>query len=500
MRRELLCCAVTLAAAGCATLEQPISGHRDSASPAVRECAGWFAALDAAVDEASVRDAQEARIPGFPYLRVNRFLAAMRGEAAAHERALQDWVGRLLELDRAARRVEIANLPRERLAPLAEGRDAFAVRFAEERTEECGRLLRALDLAQPQARAALLERATVPDDYSSARRVLGLYALTRAPFARGVRRYEEEQRAAFAREPAVPAGGTVVRYAPPPAAARSREEMTRLLDAASDNSLGVPLPTESALERLFAAYAPSFDIEVTGDDDRFGALRWESGDPVPEVNPTELAVYRHPAWTRYHGHVLLQLVYTLWFPERPPESPRDILSGKLDGVVWRVTLAPDGEPLVFDAMHPCGCYHLFFPTARAEPLPAPDALEEWVFAPQRLPRLRPGERPLVRIAARTHYIERVSIVQGSDSLARYELRPYDALRSLERPGGAHASIFGPDGIVAGTERAERALFWPMGIRSPGAMRQWGRHATAFVGRRHFDDADLFERRFRFDLP
>jgi hypothetical protein len=35
----------------------------------------------------------------------------------------------------------------------------------------------------------------------------------------------------------------------------------------------------------------------------------------------------------------------------------------------------------------------------------------------------------------------------------------------------------------------------MGIANPGAMRQWGTHATAFVGRRHFDDADLFERRF-----
>ncbi len=27
------------------------------------------------------------------------------------------------------------------------------------------------------------------------------------------------------------------------------------------------------------------------------------------------------------------------------------------------------------------------------------------------------------------------------------------------------------------------------------MRQWGRHATAFVGRRHFDDAYLMEQRF-----
>lgn len=38
----------------------------------------------------------------------------------------------------------------------------------------------------------------------------------------------------------------------------------------------------------------------------------------------------------------------------------------------------------------------------------------------------------------------------------------------------------------------------MGIQRAGAMRQWGRHATAFVGRRHFDDAELLEKRFEFD--
>ena len=53
--------------------------------------------------------------------------------------------------------------------------------------------------------------------------------------------------------------------------------------------------------------------------------------------------------------------------------------------------------------------------------------------------------------------------------------------------------------MAGSERPERHLFWPMGIASAGAMRQWGRHATAFVGRRHFDDARLIEKRFRLEL-
>ena len=72
-------------------------------------------------------------------------------------------------------------------------------------------------------------------------------------------------------------------------------------------------------------------------------------------------------------------------------------------------------------------------------------------------------------------------------------------RSLPLPGGGFRSIYGADALVQGTERGERFLFWPMGIPSAGAMRQWGNHATAFLGRRHFDDADLIEKRFRLTL-
>jgi hypothetical protein len=49
--------------------------------------------------------------------------------------------------------------------------------------------------------------------------------------------------------------------------------------------------------------------------------------------------------------------------------------------------------------------------------------------------------------------------------------------------------------MAGSERGERYFFWPMGIESAGQLRQWGRHATAFVGRRHFDDARLLDKYF-----
>lgn len=473
-------------ACGCATLEPPFGAHLASEVPQVRECAEWYRMLDERVAAAGARDAQDARVPGFPYLRVNRFLAALRPAAMQSEPALRALADRMRALDLEARHYEIMNLP-------------SAEHLSLQRARQCGGLLLEADLADPAARAALLERAEVPDDYRSLNRVLGLYWFTRLPFAEGVRRYQEETTAAFRRELAAPEGAGVVRYAPEPVAPVPRPRLAMMLERAAENPLAIPEPYESDLNTLLAAHAPSFEVEVKGDYDRFGALRWLRGLDTPAVDGAQLAVYGHPAWTRYQGKVLLQLVYTLWFPQRPPQSEGDILAGNLDGITWRVTLAPDGEPLLYDAIHPCGCYHLFFPTPRAAPLPSPDSLQEWMFSPQSLPRIAEGERPVVRIASGTHYIERVSVTHGSDSLVRYGLRPYGELRSLERSPGPRASAFGPDGLIAGTERPERFVFWPMGIESAGAMRQWGRQATAFVGRRHFDDADLLEKRFRFDL-
>ena len=487
-----LCAALV---AGCATLEAPFSTHLASPAPQIRECAEWYRALDEHVAAAGLRDAQDSAVPGFPYLRVSRLLAALRPTAQASEQALQALAERMLALDREARRYEIVNLP---ALPDASPDVPAAMR----RTRDCGRLLREIDLAKPETRQALLERAKVPDDYRLASRIFGLYWLTRIPFAEGVRRQEEETREAFRRVPAVVEDSGAqrrLRYAPEPGDSLTRAQAARLLARSAENALGIPEPAEDDLKALLAAYAPSFEIEVKGDYDRFGALRWLRGADAPSVDGAQLAVYGHPAWTRYGDRVLLQLVYTLWFPERLAQSDGDLLAGKLDCITWRVTLAPDGEPLAYDAMHPCGCYHQFFPTPRATARPAPGSIDEWMFSPKSLPRIGEGERPLVRIASGTHYIEGVAVVRGTDSLVRYELRPYGELRSLQRYSGGRASAFGADGLVPGTARAERFVFWPMGIASAGAIRQWGRHATAFIGRRHFDDADLFEKRFTFDL-
>jgi hypothetical protein len=484
--------------AGCAVFPAApphFEGHLHSASTAERECAQWYRTLDAQIDAAGVRDAQYAQLSGFPYLRVDRPLASLRDRAGANDAAFRAFAQRLLGLDFDARRHEIENLHTgsavERAALLR-------------RMQECGTLLRDADLASAPSRAAILEAAQVADDYSLANRVLGLYPLSSIAFFDGVQRLEAETRAIFGSELQLPAGATLVRHAPPQLPPMNRATVAAMLARTEPDAFGPRALSEPELQRLAAQYAPSFEVAVTGDYDRFGQLRWNLGVAVPEVDPSAPVAYVQQAFTRYRDgngadRILPQLVYTIWFSQRPPADAGDLLSGRLDGLVWRVTLAPGGEPLLYDSIHPCGCYHQFFPTPRARLRPAPDALEEWAFTPQQLPRVAPDERPLVRLASRTHYIERVSLVRGADSVEGYAFLAYDALRSLPRPQGGRRSVFGPDGLIAGTERAERFLFWPMGIRSAGAMRQWGRQATAFVGRRHFDDADLIEKRFELSF-
>jgi hypothetical protein len=471
MRRLAVLPAVLLAAA-CATLDR---------APAQRECVEWFQDLDARVAAAGARDAQAAPVPGFPYLRASRFLASFRDAARGDEAIARGLVDRMQSLDLEARRVEIANL----------GAEPGVL----DKARACGERLKSADLADPASRAALLERAVVPDDYSTAMRVLGLYDLTRFPFTSGVRRYQAEVRAAHLAPLETPPRGELLTLSPEAAAPLRRGEVAALLRRSAGNALRVPDPPAQALQRLFATYAPIFEVEVTGDFDRPGALAWVAGRDTPAVDAGRPVVYRLAAWTRDGDRSLLQLVYVLWFAQRPPESEGDLLAGTLDGVVWRVTMAPDGEPLVYDTIHPCGCFHLFYPTPLAVPRPAPGDEPEWMLAPQALPRIAEGERVRLRIATRTHYVQRVTPVAGPLAGNRYELVPYDALRSLPLPRGGRRSAFAPDGIVHGTERPERFFFWPMGICSAGAMRQWGREPTAFVGRRHFDDADLMQRRF-----
>jgi hypothetical protein len=474
---------VTLLGA-CSSLQPPVSRHIESGDRSLQDCAQLFATMDERIQAAGVQDAEFVRIEGFPYLRNSRFLATFAAQAGHDAALFTSWVDALREADMQAR--------------TAEWRNAGGAATELPRAAACGRRLAEADLREPAAREDLLAHAAVPDSYLDGQRLIGFYALTRVPFSGGVHQWHEEARGMFrqSREGRTPFPQGI-RYRPGTESTMSRAEVGTLLQRGVQDPMGRVRLSHAEEARLLATYAPVFELETAAAYDKPGAPRWQA-DGRPGVDSAQPVVYTRIAYTRAGGRTLLQLVYTMWFDERPANSGVDILAGRLDGLVWRVTLSPSGEPLVYDTMHPCGCYHMFFPTALASARPAPDPDDEWVLAPLSLPRIAEGERIRLRLATRSHYLIDVLPEKGVDRGTTYQLQSDSRLRHVAAPGGTR-SLYGPDGLVEGTERAERLLFWPMGIASAGAMRQWGTHATAFLGRRHFDDADLLEQRFQLQL-
>ncbi len=482
----------TVAAGGCATVSDPLRANLGADDGKVAACADWYRRLDAGIDAAAVRDGGAWRLPGYPYLRTDRHLASLRETALASDAAFHAWVGRMADLDLDARSVELRNLPQPALSRLKSSRDQ-----ALNRTRECSATLAANDFSTSDGQAMLAGRARVPDDYATWERALGLYAITRLPFSSGIDKWHREAVEAFRKsaEGTLETGATT-RFGP--AGNPDLQQARAIVGAAPRDALGLPAFTAAQRDVLFDAFAPVIEVETTGPFDRIGALAW--GDRrAPVVDATQPLYYRKLAFTRNGDDTLVQLVYVAWFSERPKTSAFDMLGGSLDGIVWRVTLDRSGEPLVYDTIHPCGCFHMFFPADGVEAVPSPEKLIEWAFVPAGAPALPDGGRMRILLQTRTHYMVGLGLARGAgDGVQPVGFADYDDLRSMPVAGGAFRSMFAPDGLVPGTERGERALFWPMGVPSAGAMRQWGRHSTAFLGRRHFDDADLMER--RFSLP
>ncbi|MEQ8484813.1 MAG: hypothetical protein RIB46_10660 [Pseudomonadales bacterium] len=441
----------SLLLAGCAALSGPAAPFRDhlARSDQVGECARLLQRMDAAIDRAGVADAQYARIPGFPYLRIDRYLAATTPTGIGPR------IDALRALDREARALELANLP-----SALQGPDWPA------RADDCARTLRAHDLTDARLPDRLRD-AQVPDAYRTAARIAGLYPLTSVPFLAGVRSLHRDTADTFATPLAeLAVAGQLRRFGPSPPPADGAD--------------------------LWHAHAPVWEIDVASAADRPGTVALSGRDRSHVSGAPSVYVYESRA--HWYGQSLRQLNYVIWFPARPSTGPLDLLGGHLDGITWRVTLDDGGAPLIYDAMHNCGCYHQVFPTSRVRLLRRKVGREEPIMVPQQVSAQARGV--VIRVAAGSHYLQRVMPI-GDDAGAdgRYEFRHYDTLRSLPLPGGGRHSLFAEDGLVPGTSRRERWLFWPMGVPSAGAMRQRGHHAIAFVGRRHFDDPDLLMRYF-----
>ena len=105
-----MACIGLLNLGGCATAARP-------ALELPNPCVDLYSSLDALSATRGAALGYPATIPGFPGVRLTRFLADYSDRAMAPE-GVDDWLERLVALDLSAREVEAAALPEAALADL----------------------------------------------------------------------------------------------------------------------------------------------------------------------------------------------------------------------------------------------------------------------------------------------------------------------------------------------------------------------------------------------
>lgn len=405
--------------------------------------------------------------PAYPLLRGNRVLDAWPPGLATQGR--RDWLSAALSQGLLVWRAALAGEPPAlRASALAQLR-------------RCGRT-QVNALAASAGRTDAVRRALrAGDAYTSAARVLGAYPLAVPAMRLGIAAWKSDAQRAFAA--GLPAALTQ-RYVPLRADTRTAQGVA----ATAQLLPGLDLPHVRKLRGLIDRHAPVLHVSTHTRDDRLGGLGFGAdGQVAVDVRRPIVDVQLGSAWLL--GKPRLQLTYTAWFPARTAAGPLDPYAGHIDGLMWRVTLDSDGRALVHDAIHPCGCFHMVFPVADLQAA----ALGFWQEAPLVPGAASPG-RVRVDLRAGDHQVVGLDRADTESGGVAYALRPYTDLLAQPHPRGDVASVFASDGRIPGTARLERFYLWPSGVPSPGAMRVWGRHAIAFVGKAHFDDPHLLDTR------
>ncbi|MCF8105585.1 MAG: hypothetical protein K9K64_08885 [Desulfohalobiaceae bacterium] len=474
--------------AGCAHIPVPTrSVHSGESGPPGR-CADFFASLDARIRESGALDPGVFRVKGYPYLRLNRFLASFGAEAADSEAAFTAWVDRMQDLDQKARTYETANLSGSDRAASESAKGGTGLKS---RIAACGDLLKAIDFEGKNRRKDLAGNISAPDDYIRLRRILGVSPITGWFVLRGVLNWQEKVRERFSLKP--PADWKTIRYLPDLTIDPSTFQQRPI--RADPDALGIPSYSPADLKVLFRMHAPVWEIQAQGDHDRIGRPVWTKQETLG-VDTGAPTTYTRLSFTRFGKDILTQLNYIIWFPARPRTGPLDLYGGLLDGVNLRVTLDKDGQPLLYESMHNCGCYYKAYPTPGLQVRREIDYEEPPLIL--KAPDLDPARQRLVlAMESGTHFVQHIYPVSriAKPPATGYSLADYSRLRSLPASTGERRSMFAQNSIAPGSERLERFLLWPTGVLSPGAMRQWGRHAVAFKGRRHFDDPFYMDRMF-----
>jgi hypothetical protein len=460
------------------------------------QCRDFLNRLDEVVEEAGVKDASNVPIPGFPYLRTNRFITSLKKDLK-DDGQKGEWLLWMQQLDLLSRKKELSNLPDKAILSLdfEDGRKADR-EWLYAQVKSCSSKLLSHEQVRSDFYSTLFPLVHVPGEYSCLRRTVGLYPLVAIPVAVLTERSIKKIRKRFDTDlKDLPIDGQLRTFIPEKRASLSEKEVREILGESKKNLMGVPLPNNDQEEKLVWSFAPVFIQDVAAAYDRLGQVVWK-GDRV-DIDLEKPTVYYYTSQAFLRGEPILQINYVIWYSERAGERSPSIELGHLDGLTVRVSLDGEGKVFMVDVVSDCGCYHFFSPDkARVEriqsrPLSFEPIVPEW------LPAIPSEERLGIRVNSGWHQVQRLMAVKEFPDPIPYALVRYDVLEALARENGRAESIFSSKGIVKGSERVERFILFSMGIPSVGSMRQRGHHAIELIGKDYFDNPYLFDENFVF---
>lgn len=297
-----------------------------------------------------------------------------------------------------------------------------------------------------------------------------------------------------------------------------------IYDPESHSSAPLDPRPDDSLETLLQRYAPIIVQEIPTDpeysprSDLIGALQWSDQWDEIQVNVREPAVYAFGQTRTIGGEPHKQLIYTHFYPEHPKLKFFDAEAGEIEGLTLRITLDFRNQPLVFETIYNCGCYHRLYVTEKleaaalhefGEPLKGKIfSIEKKVLGKidlivlEKLPDRLEGRRPVLYCWGAYHLPGKVAI--GLDSVRidgenlgskSYRLEPYRNLELATDPDHPR-SVFDRNGLVRGADRMEAFLLAPTGIFHAGTPRQRGTQLIHF-DQEDFEDPKLFEEHLRW---
>ncbi len=399
-------------------------------------CAPRFDDFDKRVEEAGVGDATYLKIEGFPYLRTDRMLASFDQELADSD-VYDTWLLALRDNDSYARRIELDNLgmPLHERATAVNDMRLCAVWLSFFDLSEPERLKTLLAaVAKAKANAALPPQQPAPLPESSASST----TLTRLT---------------------VPVGDAI-------------DDVLKNFKVMPRDSLSRTGFTDDGWVALAAHHAPLWLIESADKGDRPGAVRFnDEGELV--VDPRDPTVYFMPHFARVGDTSLIQFHYFLWF-ERADTSG-------VDGLIWRVTLDADGQPLIYDSLRADGTDHRWHQAQSLKPK---------ATLPMDVPVTAPigTQGAVVTLAPSGSQIRSVNAPREAhtEQSVTYRIATYESLMTLPRADGGTSSAFDPEGKFR--------------LKGAGGrlIPQWGSHPRLPLVELMYDDPHLIEA--AFDVP